>query len=92
METVLPLEDSIMVPKERFEAALRSSEPGAGLRAAITQLAAEGWKKDQLYQALEEYILCLRASKDRSSSEEDVVLDAMDALEGWCHPNAQLLP
>jgi hypothetical protein len=81
-----------MAPRERFDAALRSSNPGVALRAVVLELAAEGWQKNQLYQALEEYLLSLRASQDHRLSEEDAVLDAMDALEGWCHPNARLLP
>ena len=29
---------------------------------------------------------------DCRESDEDAVLDVMDALLGWCHPSAELLP
>jgi hypothetical protein len=34
----------------------------------------------------------LRSRPDGRESDEDAVLDVMDALLGWCHPSAELLP
>jgi len=33
----------------------------------------------------------LRTWPDYRETDEDAVLDVMDALTGWCHPDAQLL-
>jgi hypothetical protein len=79
-----------MTHLQRFEAALRSAEPGRAMRSLVTELAAEGQGKDEIYAACERVALRLREAG--READEELVLDVMDALEGWCHPDARLLP
>jgi hypothetical protein len=59
---------------------------------AILELAAEGSQQPELYALLEKLLLDSRAREDHLESGEDVILDVMDALAGWCHPEARLFP
>lgn len=82
-----------MTDFERFESALRSPEPARALRSVVLELADEGGEKSEIYARLEKLLVDRRRCReDHSESEEDAVLDVMDALAGWCHPTAQLLP
>jgi len=76
--------------EERFEKALHSAAPLAALNSLVLKLSAEGHKKAEILKLFENYALCLR-KKDRES-DEDLLLGVMDALVGWCHPGARLLP
>jgi hypothetical protein len=86
----LEREGDSMQYQQRFEAALRTPDPGQALRALVTELSAEGLSEPEIYQLFEEELLHLRAAG--RSAEEDVILDTLDALSGWCHPDARLLP
>jgi hypothetical protein len=81
-----------MIAQERFEAALRSSDTGQALRALVQDLAREGLTKPQIYETLETFLGHLRTQADNRESDEELVLDIMDALTGWCHPSSELLP
>jgi hypothetical protein len=81
-----------MIALERLENALRSTRPGHNLRALVRELANEGHAKSAIYEALERLLAHLRAQERTPPSDEEVVLDVMDALSGWCHPDAELLP
>jgi hypothetical protein len=81
-----------MIAHERFETARRSSDPGRALRALVQELAREGLTKPQIYETLETFLGRLRTQADHRESDEELVLDFMDALTGWCHPSAELLP
>ena len=81
-----------MTPAERLEAALRSPDPAQALRAVALDLAAEGCQKPAIYALLEKLVLDLRVRQDHRESDEDAVLDVMDSLAGWCHPDTRLLP
>jgi hypothetical protein len=74
-----------------LKSAMRSPNPAEALRAAVARLAREGYTKPEVYQALESLLVELRAGQP-SETEEDIVLDVMDAVSGWCHPGAQLMP
>lgn len=50
----------------------------------IKGLRKEGRTKDDLLSALQ----ALRA--DVSDEEEDIILEAMDFLTGWCSPHAKI--
>jgi uncharacterized protein (UPF0335 family) len=76
--------------KEKLENALRSPEPARALRDAIQQAYRDGSSREFIYSALEEFLILLRKSKDHSETDEDLILDLMDAVTGWCHPSAQL--
>lgn len=81
-----------MTPAERMEAALRSPDSAQALRTVALELAAEGCQKPAIYALLEKLLLNLRVRQDHRESVEDAVLDVMDGLAGWCHPDARLLP
>jgi hypothetical protein len=81
-----------MPAAERLESALRSPDPNRALRALILELAAEGCRKADIYALLEQTLLDLRSREDHREADEDAVLDALDSLTEWCHPDARLLP
>jgi hypothetical protein len=78
--------------QERWEKALKSPEPARSLRAVVVQLADEGHAKADIYSDLESFLRHVRASGKASETDEDAIRDVLDALSGWCHPTAQLLP
>jgi hypothetical protein len=75
-----------MTPSERLKIALHSPEPAQVLRSLVLELAMERHTKAQILELLEQ----LRACKDNSEADEEIVLDIMDAVPGWCHPTAAL--
>ena len=81
-----------MIALEQFSHALDSVDPGQALRGFVLQLAAEGHAKAEIVESLERLLLWLKDLDTRSETGEDAVLDVLDALSGWCHPGAQLLP
>ena len=80
-----------MTDVERCKLALQAKEPERALRAMVLDLAKEGRKKAEIYTALESVLVRLRACGSREEQEEGV-LNVMDALTEWCHPDARLLP
>lgn len=80
-----------MTNLERLENALESPDLARELRSVVQDLARGGLKREELYQLLEELLVKLRRRENTSASIEDAVLDVMDALSDWCHPNAQLI-
>lgn len=81
-----------MTHAERLEGALRSPDPTRALRTLVVDLAAEGRRKADLYVMLEQFLLDLRAREDHRETDEEAVLDTLDALTGWCHADARLFP
>jgi hypothetical protein len=71
-------------PTERFVAALGSGRPSDALAMAASSLLAGGETTDTLIAGLEEVreTLILEGRSD----DEDMVLDLMDRLTGWCGP------
>jgi hypothetical protein len=69
----------------RFTQAVTSEQPLLRLRAEVQSLLAEGYEREVLLSQLESFRDYLRDSDDESS--EDIVLDVMDFLTGWCHPD-----
>ena len=80
-----------MTLQDGFEKALQSEEPTQALRLLVDQFACKGYGKDEIYGFFEAFLLHLRHGENRKEAEEDMVLDVMDALTGWCHPSARLL-
>jgi hypothetical protein len=81
-----------MTCQERFEQALRSTDPPEALRSAVLALAGEGLSKDQINEALGQFLDQVRAQNEgRESEAEEIVLGVMDAMTGWCHPSRQLM-
>ena len=79
-----------MSDEERCELALQTKEPERALRALVLDLAKEGRKKAEIYTALENVLVRLRARGGRDEEEEGV-LNVMDALTDWRHPSGRLL-
>jgi hypothetical protein len=65
-------------------------DPGQELRRVVERLAHEGSSRDVLYAQLEELLFDVRTDPNQGL-DEDIVLDVMDALEGWCHPAAKII-
>jgi hypothetical protein len=84
------MEYSRMVPSIEWEQALQSPSLHAAFRDKVTDLAANGFTKADIYASLEELVLRLR--RDGREAEEETVLEVMDSLTGWCHSDVQLLP
>jgi len=81
-----------MTLDERVRDSLRSVQAGVALRALVGNLAQEGWDKARLVEMLEDFVVKQRERADYCEDDEDAVMDLLDALKGWCHPTAELLP
>jgi hypothetical protein len=81
-----------MTAEERLETALHSADPVPALRAEVEGLARQGANRTEIYETLEKLLLRLRSRPAFDEREEEALLDVMDALTGWCHPSAELLP
>jgi hypothetical protein len=81
-----------MIAQERFVQALAAAQPAQALRSLVEQLSQEGKSKQDIYDALARQLLLVRASAGDQGAEEEMLLEVMDALSGWCNPSAQLLP
>jgi hypothetical protein len=78
----MPLDDG-------FEQALRSAEPVNQLRSLALRLHSGGLDKAAIIEKFEGARRELRLA-DREA-DEDVIMDAMDCLVGWCSPQ-MILP
>lgn len=76
--------------RKRFEAALRSEEPFKALKGLVFEFSAEGKKKAEIYSLFEEYILFLREEARETEEYEELLMEVMDSLTGWSHPDAQI--
>ena len=75
----------------RFEKALQSPEPLKALNNLAIELSAEGHEVTDIYGLFENFLLHLRNSGEKKEAEEELLMEVMDALTGWCHPNVQLI-
>jgi hypothetical protein len=74
--------------EECFEQALRSPNPLERLRSLALRLSSQGQDQTEIIARFEEARRQLReASRD---SDEDVVMDVMDCLVGWCSPQVRI--
>lgn len=74
-----------MKPEARFEEALQYADSYEQLKKLALEFAAEGKTPDGV---LESFRAQLRiADRER---EEDVIVDVMDCIVGWCSPNEKL--
>lgn len=84
--------------KRRFEAkldlalatvtALQGATPFPDLKAAVTKAIEAGLPRAEVLQAMEESREPAR--QDHGEPGEDVVLDVMDLLTGWCAPDQRI--
>ena len=77
--------------QERIQVAVRSTKPGAALRALVDELTLEGRDKPSIINLLEEFVVEQRTRPDFREADEEPVMEVLDALGGWCHPKAELL-
>ena len=77
---------------EQLEQAHGSAQPAEAYRTVIQELSRDGWTSSQIYTELERFLASLRKRSEHRAEDEEGVLDVMDALTGWCHPDARLLP
>jgi hypothetical protein len=75
---------------ERFENALQSSEPHKTLTEFVTELASSGHTQEEVYQIFDSFRSQLRLAA--RESDEDIVMDVMDYICGWCSPHSRLFP
>lgn len=80
-----------MTTEERLRGLFASPEPGKALRSLILELSRTGQTRAELYDLLERFLLEMRQREGHREADEETVLDAMDSLSGWCHPQGQLL-
>jgi hypothetical protein len=78
--------------EERLHKALRTPNPGQALRLVVLDLSQEGRNREEIYHLFEQFLVRSRARTDFREADEEVLLDTLDALTGWCHPEARLLP
>src|SRR5438128_1908984 len=79
-----------MEHQERFERALRSSNPQAALDSLVLELSAEGYKKAEIYNFFNEFWASVQ---DQNRACDATMLEnTMDALTGYCAPEFHLLP
>ncbi len=71
-----------------FEEALRSPDPVDGLRALAIRLLAEGHGREDVIARFENTRAQLR--EVNRDAEEDIIMDVMDFLVGWCSPHARI--
>jgi hypothetical protein len=71
---------------EAYIAALQSPDPAGELRHAVTREVEAVGDRDVVLQELEQLLTILHAH----GMDDEVVIDAMDALDGWTHPDAAI--
>jgi hypothetical protein len=74
--------------QEAFSQALRKREPLLALRDALREFLSAGATRENLLRELQDFRYEVR--KSRNPQNEDVVLDAMDIVEGWVSPHMRV--
>ena len=72
----------------RILSALSARDALAALRAEAKALLTEGVGKEALLAVLQNCVMRMRAAN--RENDEDVLLDVMDLLTGWCAPSAKI--
>lgn len=70
--------------KECLERAMRTESPLMAFRQDVAQQLQNGVDRELLFQELEK----LRIVVD--SDSEDLILEVLDFMVGWCHPDMKL--
>lgn len=72
---------------KKLEKALTSQCPVKSIRELITDLLNHGVDRSLILMELDKFRLNKLQNRE---SENDVILDVMDYLSGWCNPDAKL--
>jgi len=81
-----------MTLQQRLTNALHSGNPAQALSDLVVQFSQEGLTKQEIVDQLERFVADWRARPEYVEDTEEPVLETLDALTGWCHPDRQLLP
>jgi hypothetical protein len=71
-----------------FEAGLHDAEPLHCLRERVRSLLVEGYSRQGLIAELERFRIVLQDAG--READEDVVLEVLDFLHGWCAPHMRV--
>ncbi len=71
-----------------FDEAFKSEQPLMSLREIVKQLIAQGNERDAILKNLEQFRDLLH--RQQRDQEDDVVLEVMDFVAGWCSPHMKL--
>jgi hypothetical protein len=74
----------------KVEESLHSSNPFEQLRLLVVSLQGEGFDRGAILHFFEEARQNLRNAG--READEDIVMDVMDCLVGWCSPKMSLEP
>ena len=77
-----------MSAKEQFNVALHSEQPLWRLREVVQGLLVQGHERDAIAADLESFRSLLQESG--RDEDEDIVLEVIDFLAGWCSPHMRL--
>ena len=77
-----------MSPAEQFDQALRAQEPMECIREVVRCLLSQGYEREAVATKLESFRRLLQ--QGGRDADEDVVLEVMDFLAGWCSPHMAL--
>jgi hypothetical protein len=80
-----------MFLQTQFKQTLSAPNPAVAMRSLVLDIAKQGYSKEAICDALEKLVLSLRENPGDDAAVE-LVLDTLDALTGFCHPSARLLP
>ena len=72
----------------RFHEALAATEPLAEFRKAVREQLAAGRTREDITRALDRLRTMLKESG--RDHDEDLVLEVLDLLAGWCSPHMKL--
>ena len=72
------------------EEILAGLKTGADLSELAVKYKDLGMDKESMYHVLEVLMLELRENKDEAS--EDLIMDLMDRVVGWCNPDSRIFP
>jgi len=79
-----------MAVDSRIETALESADPLNRLRTLVREMQAEGLDQPAIQAIFERTASELRlANRDK---DEDIILELLDFLVGWCSPHMSLAP
>jgi hypothetical protein len=78
----------MMSVRDQLAQALCAEDPTTSLSNAVRLLVAQGQDRDSLYVELEKLRTLLEGSG--READEDVVLDVMDFLSGFCSPQVRI--
>ncbi len=73
---------------QQFDEALHTEDSLHRLVEVVRSLLAQGYEREALVEEFEGFRKLLQEAG--REEDEDVVLDVMDSLVGWCSPGARI--